>query len=124
MARGGSGPPLLLLHGHAQNHVTWCKVAPRLAERYGVVAPDLRGYRDSAKPPSGIGHINHSKRAMAQDMIARRYFWWFLLIQPYDLPERLIGGLNSGLHSWRKAPPGEECLRHRPSLTRACARPR
>lgn len=146
-AIGGSGPPLLLLHGHPQTHVTWHKVAPVLAERFRVVAPDLRGYGDSAKPPGGANHINYSKRVMAADQIgvmralgydrfpavghdrggrvlhrlaldhpdrleklvvidiaptatmyaktdmefARSYFWWFFLIQPFDLPERLIG---------------------------------
>jgi len=43
LATGGSGPPLLLLHGHPQTHLTWHKIAPRLAERFTVVAPDLRG---------------------------------------------------------------------------------
>jgi hypothetical protein len=45
---GGSGPPLLLLHGNPRNHVTWYGVAARLAERYHVVLPDLRGYGDSS----------------------------------------------------------------------------
>ncbi len=146
-AIGGSGPPLLLLHGHPQTHVTWHKVAPRLAERFTVVATDLRGYGDSAKPSGGARHEAYSKRAMAADQVAamrslghqrfhaighdrgarvlhrmaldwpdvlqrlvlldiaptatmyartdmnfaRRYFWWFFLIQPYDLPERMIG---------------------------------
>jgi haloacetate dehalogenase len=64
---GGSGPPLLLLHGHPQTHVMWHKVAPRLAQRFSVVAADLRGYGDSSKPPDGQNHVGHSKRAMAQD---------------------------------------------------------
>ena len=145
-AVGGSGPPLLLLHGHPQTHVTWHKVAPRLAERFTVVAPDLRGYGDSDKPDGGADHANYSKRAMAADQVAvmrslgfprfavaghdrggrvahrmaldhpgaverlavldiaptatmyartdkefaTRYFWWFFLIQPAPLPERLI----------------------------------
>ncbi len=70
VAVGGSGPPLLLLHGHPQTHVTWHKVAPRLAERFTVVAPDLRGYGDSSKPEGGPGHVNYSKRSMAADQVA------------------------------------------------------
>jgi haloacetate dehalogenase len=146
VAIGGKGPPLLLLHGHPQNHLTWHKIAPALAETHTVIAPDLRGYGDSEKPEGGVDHINYSKRAMARDQLslmralgfarfalvghdrggrvahrmaldhpdaverlvvidiaptatmyartdmefARRYFWWFFLIQPYPLPERLI----------------------------------
>jgi haloacetate dehalogenase len=145
-AVSGSGPALLLLHGHPQTHVTWRKVAPDLAKDYTVVTPDLRGYGDSDKPEGGELHINYSKRAMAADLVelmralgherfavvghdrggrvahrmaldypeavsrvafldiaptatmyartdkafATRYFWWFFLIQPYPLPERLI----------------------------------
>ena len=145
-AVGGSGPPLLLLHGHPQTHLTWHKIAPHLAERFTVVMSDLRGYGDSAKPEGGPEHEAYSKRAMARDQVglmrmlgharfavvahdrgaraahrmaldhpdavtrlvlldiaptatmyaqtnmefARRYFWWFFLIQPHDLPERLI----------------------------------
>ena len=147
-AVGGSGPPLLLLHGHPQTHITWRKVAPALAERFTVVAADLRGYGDSAKPDGGPNHVAYSKREMARDQIAAmaalgferfslvghdrggrvahrmaldhpdaverlavfdiaptatmyartdrvfatRYFWWFFLIQPEPLPERLIAG--------------------------------
>ncbi len=65
---GGSGPPLLLLHGHPQTHVMWHKVAPRLAGRFSIVAADLRGYGDSSKPPDGQNHAGYSKRAMGQDM--------------------------------------------------------
>jgi haloacetate dehalogenase len=67
---GGSGPPLLLLHGHPQTHVMWHKVAPRLAERFTVVCPDLRGYGQSSKPPTTPDHEPYSKRAMACDMVA------------------------------------------------------
>lgn len=146
-AVGGTGAPLLLLHGHPQMHLTWHKIAPILAKRFTVVTTDLRGYGDSAKPDGGPEHINYSKRAMAADQVgvmkalgfdrfrvighdrggrvahrlaldapqsveqlvvidiaptstmyartdmefARRYFWWFFLIQPSPLPERLIG---------------------------------
>ena len=64
---GGSGPPLLLLHGYPQTHVMWHKVAPLLAGEFTVVVPDLRGYGDSSKPPGDPDHANYSKRAMAQD---------------------------------------------------------
>jgi len=69
VAVGGSGPPLLLLHGHPQTHVIWHKIAPELAQRFTVVAPDLRGYGDSAKPEGGERHVNYSKRAMAVDQV-------------------------------------------------------
>lgn len=144
---GGGGPPLLLLHGYPQTHVIWHRVAPALAERFTVVATDLRGYGDSSKPPSDTEHTIYSKRALAADQVAvmralgherfrlcghdrggrvahrlaldhpeaverlavldiaptremyaatdfafaSAYFWWFFLIQPADLPERLIG---------------------------------
>ncbi len=65
---GGSGPPLLLLHGHPQTSAIWHKVAPALAERFTVVAADLRGYGDSSKPAGDAGHLAYSKRRMAQDM--------------------------------------------------------
>src|SRR5512134_512563 len=68
--RGGSGPPLLLLHGNPQTSAMWHKVAPRLAERFSVVATDLRGYGESEKPPTTPDHAPYSKRAMARDQIA------------------------------------------------------
>jgi haloacetate dehalogenase len=66
---GGSGPPLLLLHGAPFSHISWRLVAPELAKQYTLVAPDLRGYGDSSKPPDGENHANYSKRAMALDGI-------------------------------------------------------
>ena len=146
-ASAGTGPPILLLHGHPQTHVVWRKVAPRLVEAgYQVIAPDLRGYGDSDKPESDPSHLPYSKRVMATDQIAlmkhlghetfsvvghdrggrvahrlaldfadaverivvldiaptqtmyaqtnqqfaTRYFWWFFLIQPNGLPEKMI----------------------------------
>ncbi len=66
---GGSGAPVLLLHGYPQTHAIWHRVAPRLAERFTVVAADLRGYGDSEKPASDPDHASYSKRAMAQDLV-------------------------------------------------------
>ena len=144
---GGTGPPLLLLHGYPQTHTMWHRIAPALATDFTVVCADLRGYGDSGKPASDATHAAYSKRAMAQDMVdvmrelgfsrfrlaghdrgarvahrlcvdhpeavervavldisptrtmyggtnqafATAYYHWFFLIQPYDLPERLIG---------------------------------
>lgn len=68
--RGGSGPPVLLLHGHPQTHVMWHLVAPRLARDFTVVATDLRGYGASSKPPSAPDHEPYSKRAFARDQLA------------------------------------------------------
>jgi haloacetate dehalogenase len=147
LVHGGSGPPLLLLHGYPQTHFMWHAVAPELAEHFHVICPDLRGYGDSSKPASTADHTPYSKRAMARDMVevmaalgydrfllaghdrgarvahrlvldypdkvgqicvmdivptyhmfkttdqafATGYYHWFFLIQPYDLPEHLIG---------------------------------
>jgi haloacetate dehalogenase len=113
---GGSGPPLLLLHGHPQTHVMWNRVAPRLAQAFTVVMADLRGYGDSSKPPTDPSHEPYSKRAMARDQLSvmrqlghediiptgeafRRadmafglgYWHWFFLAQPAPLPEQLLG---------------------------------
>lgn len=63
-------PPLLLLHGFPQTHVLWHRVARQLAPDYHLVIPDLRGYGDSTLPASAPDHAPHSKRAMAQDLVA------------------------------------------------------
>jgi haloacetate dehalogenase len=144
---GGSGPPVLLMHGNAFTHLSWHAVAPELARHFTVVCTDLRGYGDSEKPPGGERHVNYSFRAMAQDQVevmaalgfktfqaaghdrgARvlhrmcldhpatvtraaildiipqhhllnnmtpqwgRFSWhWLFNIQPYDLPEHMMG---------------------------------
>ena len=66
---GGSGAPVVLLHGHPRTHTTWHRVAPLLvAAGNTVVCPDLRGYGQSSKPPSTAVHAGYSKRAMAGDI--------------------------------------------------------
>src|ERR687894_94005 len=112
---GGSGPPLLLLHGSPQTHVMWHLLAPRLADDFTVIATDLRGYGDSSKPETSPDHEPYSKRTMALDQpgvvtklavldivptweafsradmsFGLSYWHWFFLAQPYDLPERLL----------------------------------
>lgn len=69
VAIGGSGPPLLLLHGNPLTHVSWHRVAPDLARHFTVVAPDLRGYGDSSKPDGGEDHAAYSFRAMGKDNV-------------------------------------------------------
>lgn len=66
---GGEGAPLLLLHGYAQTNVMWHKVAPRLAERFRLILPDLPGYGWSVAAKSGKGHAPYDKRSMAKVMI-------------------------------------------------------
>ena len=66
---GGSGPPMLLLHGNPNNHVLWYAVAARLAQHYHVVLADLRGYGDSSLPDPGPNLVNYSFRVMAEDML-------------------------------------------------------
>jgi haloacetate dehalogenase len=68
--RGGSGAPLLLLHGHPQTHAMWHAVAGELAKVFTVVMMDLRGYGDSARVAGDAEHEAYSKRAMAQDALA------------------------------------------------------
>ncbi len=69
VVKGGQGPPLLLLHGAPQTHITWRLAAPLLAKDYTLVIPDLRGYGDSSKPADLPDHSNYSKRNMALDQI-------------------------------------------------------
>jgi haloacetate dehalogenase len=67
--RGGEGPPVLLLHGIPETHLMWHRVAPQLAERFTVVAADLRGYGDSGTPPTAADHAPYSMREIALDQV-------------------------------------------------------
>jgi haloacetate dehalogenase len=68
---GGSGPPVVLLHGHPRTHTTWYRVAPLLvAAGHTVICPDLRGYGRSSKPATAPDHAPYSKRAMAADVLS------------------------------------------------------
>lgn len=85
---GGDGPPVLLLHGYPQHRGMWRDVAPRLAERFTVVASDLRGYGQSDKPPGDDRHRRYSKRQMAADQVA--------LMQILGLPRFAVCGHDRG----------------------------
>src|SRR5688500_1221253 len=61
----GEGPPLVLIHGWPQSWFEWRRQIPRLAERFTVIAPDLRGLGDSDKPDTG-----YDKRTLASDVHA------------------------------------------------------
>jgi haloacetate dehalogenase len=83
LVMGGSGSPVLLLHGYPQTHAMWHKVAPQLARDYTVICADLRGYGDSSKPRGIPGHANYAKRAMALDMaeaMEKLGFAWFHVV--------------------------------------------
>jgi len=93
---GGSGPPVLLLHGFPQNRFMWAEVAPRLASNFTVVCADLRGYGDSAKPASDADSANYSFRAMAADQAA--------LMRSLDMPRfHLVGHDRGGRTAYRMA---------------------
>src|SRR5574338_887739 len=66
---GGTGRPLLLLHGYPQTHTVWHKVAPELARHFTVICPDLKGYGDSAAPAPSPDSSNYSKRVMGEEML-------------------------------------------------------
>lgn len=66
---GGSGPPVLLLHGYPQTKALWARVAPVLAKHFTVVAADLRGYGASSKPQNAADNSTYSFRQMADDQV-------------------------------------------------------
>jgi haloacetate dehalogenase len=85
---GGTGPPLLLLHGYPQTHVCWHKVAPELTRYATLVIPDLRGYGTSSAPPGDAEHKTYSKRAMAEDCLA--------LMRALGHPRFIVAGHDRG----------------------------
>ena len=66
---GGSGPPLLLLHGYTQTNVMWHRVAPQFAQRWSLVIPDLPGYGWSDVPRADEMHAPYDKRSIAKVMV-------------------------------------------------------
>jgi len=107
---GGQGPPLLLLHGAPQTHVSWSLVAPRLAAEYTVVAADLRGYGDSSKPPDGESHVNYSKRAMGLDQVEVMRHFGFDYVYTHVTLE-IIQAYYTWFSNARRAPVPEEELK-------------
>jgi haloacetate dehalogenase len=67
--RGGAGPPVLLLHGIPETHLMWHRVAPALADRFTVVATDLRGFGASSSPPAAPDHAPNSMRAIGREQV-------------------------------------------------------
>src|SRR5271154_988872 len=61
----GAGPTVVLLHGFPDTSFAWRFQIPALACHYRVIAPDLRGYGETDKPPTG-----YDKRTMANDVVA------------------------------------------------------
>ena len=104
---GAGKPPLLLLHGYPETHAMWHKVAPSLAEHFHVVCPDLRGYGDSAKPPSDDDHAPYSKRAMAQDMVE--------VMEALGYRRFALAGHDRGARVAHRL-----CLDHAQRVSRAC----
>jgi haloacetate dehalogenase len=68
-AIGGSGSPIVLLHGFPETHLMWRHVAEQLAAEHTVICPDLRGYGESDKPPATAPDV-YAKRTMAADIVS------------------------------------------------------
>src|SRR6266851_2528113 len=104
---GGSGPPLLLMHGNPNNHVLWYAVAARLAEHYHVVLADLRGYGDSSLPEHGTNLVNYSFRVMAEDMIE--------VMESLGHPRFFLAGHDRGARTSHRL-----CLDHPDRVMKLC----
>ena len=85
---GGTGSPVVLLHGYPQNHRCWARVAPALAEHHRVLVPDLRGYGDSDAPADDAAHTTYSKREMARDVLG--------VLDALDIPSAAVIGHDRG----------------------------
>lgn len=85
---GGSGPPLLLLHGCPQTHMMWGRIAGDLAREFTVIAPDIRGYGGTGKPPGSADGAAYSKRTMAGDAVA--------LMDHFGFPQFYVAGHDRG----------------------------
>jgi haloacetate dehalogenase len=83
---GGTGPPLLLLHGFPQTHLMWRDVAVALAPRFTVIVADLRGYGQSGCPVSSPDHAPYAKRTMARDMaeVMKRFGFEQFMVAGHD----------------------------------------
>ncbi len=103
---GGTGQPLLLLHGYPQTHLMWSQIAPRLAEHFTVVMSDLRGYGDSDKPASDPRHVTYSFRAMAEDQVG--------LMETLGYKQFAIAGHDRGARVTHRM-----CLDHTDRVTQA-----
>jgi len=90
-AVGGSGSPLLLLHGYPENHLIWRDVAPGLAREHTVVLADLRGYGNSGKPAPDTAGLIYSKRSMARDQVRlmRQLGFWQFQVVSHDRGARV-----------------------------------
>jgi haloacetate dehalogenase len=86
--RGGSGPPLLLLHGFPETHLMWRGAAPLLARGFSVVCADLRGYGRSGCPTSAPDHAPYAKRSMARDLV--------LVMERLGFPRFSVAGHDRG----------------------------
>src|SRR5260370_32697543 len=101
LVQGGTGAPLLLLHGYPQTHAIWHKVAPELAKRFTLVIPDLRGYGSSSKPLTDADHLPYSKRAMARDMVE--------VMTALGFPQFSVAGHDRGGRRTHPLPRGPPC---------------
>lgn len=69
LVTAGEGHSLVLLHGFPETKMTWHKIAPKLAENFKIIIPDLPGHGDSIGPSQNSKHLNYSKRALATLLI-------------------------------------------------------